>query len=132
MKDSKIVIGFLILAGLVGLYVGGGLLFFPAGMQAPNGIVIGDNASLFSETRAPGAAIFGASLLMILPVFRSEWRRMGLVIASLFFLSYGLGRLLSLVMDGQPADALYFAMFGELALGGIALILFFRPSKTTT
>ena len=131
MKDSKIVIGFLILAGLVGLYVGGGLLFFPAGMQEQNGIVIGDNASLFSETRAPGAAILGASLMMLLAVIRVNWRSIGLVIAALFFLSYGLGRLLSLVLDGRPGDPLFYAMFGELILGGIALILLYRSSKTT-
>ncbi len=109
MKHSKAVVVFLILAGLIGLYVGGSLVFFPAQLQAQSGIVI-SNASHFSETRAPGAAILSASILMVLGIFRSSWRLIAVFISALFFLSYGLGRLLSLALDGMPAEGLFYTL----------------------
>ncbi|WP_299557157.1 DUF4345 domain-containing protein [Seonamhaeicola sp.] len=121
MNNNKIVTAFLILAGLTGLFVGGGLLFFPAQLQADNGIIL-SCASHFSEARAPGAAILSASVFIFFSVFRTNWRKSAIGLAALFFLSYGTGRLLSLILDGKPADGLFYAMIGELIIGIIALI----------
>jgi len=129
MTNSKVVASFLILTGLIGLYVGGGLLFFPAELQAQSGIVLGDNASHFSETRAPGAAILAASSISLLGALRANWRHLALVLVALFFLSYGMGRLLSLVLDGMPATGLFWAMIGELIIGLLALVQLRASSK---
>ena len=122
MNNNKMVTGFLISAGLIGLYVGGSLLFFPAQLQADNGIIL-SNASYFSEARAPGAAIFSATILSLISLFRVHWRRTALIIMALFFLSYGLGRLLSLALDGMPSQGLFYAMIGELIMGVFAIIM---------
>ena len=42
---------------------------------------------------------------------------------ALFFLAYGFGRLLSLVLDGMPAPGLFYAMIGELVMGFLAVIV---------
>lgn len=123
MNNSKVVSGFLVLAGLIGLYVGGGLLFFPAELQAQSAIFLGDNASHYSETRAPGAAILSASSIILMGIFRTGWRYISVLLVALFFLSYGFGRLLSLVLDGMPAQGLFYAMIGELIIGAIAFIM---------
>lgn len=123
MNNSKVVSGFLVLAGLIGLYVGGGLLFFPAELQAQSAIFIGDNASHYSETRAPGAAILSASSIILIGIFRTGWRYISVLLVALFFLSYGFGRLLSLVLDGMPAQGLFYAMIGELIIGAIAFVI---------
>ena len=123
MNNPKVVAGFLILAGFIGLYVGGGLVFFPAELQAQSNIIIGDNASHFSETRAPGTAILSTSILILTAVFRTNLRHLALVLTALFFLSYGFGRLLSLVVDGMPAQGLFYAMIGELVIGALAFMM---------
>jgi hypothetical protein len=119
---SKILIPFLAIGALIGLYVGGGLLFFPVELQSGNGIAL-PTASHFSETRAPGAAIFVASIIAVLSLFWASLRKTALTLLALFFSSYGLARLISLVLDGIPAPGLYYAMYGELLMGGIAIIL---------
>ena len=123
MNYSKVVTVFLVIAGIVGLYVGGALVFFPVELQAQSDIILGNNASHFSETRAPGAAILTASVILMLGAFKATLTRLALSLAAIFFLSYGAGRLLSLVLDGMPAEGLFYAMIGELILGIIALIL---------
>ena len=122
MKNSKLITGFLVIAGIIGLYVGGGLLFFPVELQAQSNIIIGDNASHLSETRAPGAAILSASIFILIGAFRSSWTHLSLTLTALFFLSYGVGRLLSLLLDGMPAQGLFIAMIGELLMGVLALL----------
>lgn len=121
--------GYLVIAGLIGISVGGGLLFFPAQLQADNGIVL-SSASHFSEARAPGAAIFVAGIFPFISLFRTHWRRTALLVLSLFFLSYGLGRLLSLMIDGMPASGLFYAMIGELIMGAIAGLLLIKKDST--
>ena len=129
MNNNKIVMGFLILAGLTGLFVGGGLLFFPAQLQADNGIIL-PSASHFSEARAPGAAIFSAAVLAFISLFWAHWRYPVLILMALLFLAYGSGRLLSLVLDGMPAPGLFYAMIGELIMGVVAIILLIKMKAT--
>ena len=128
MNNSKIIKVLLVLAGIIGIYVGGSLLFFPAELQAQSNIII-NNPSQFSEARAPGAAIFSASFIILLGVFREGWRYIALIIATLFFLSYGFGRMLSLILDGMPAQGLFIAMFLELFVGLLTLIALFKVKK---
>lgn len=129
MNHSKVISVFLVLAGIIGLYVGINLVFFPVELQAQSNIVI-RSASHFSETRAPGASILSASILILIGAFRKGWKSISLLITSLFFLSYGIGRLISLFLDGMPAVGLFYAMIGELFIGVIALILLYK-TKTS-
>ena len=128
--NTNIVTTFLIITGLIGLFVGGGLLLFPSQLQADNGIIL-SGASHFSETRAPGAAIFSAAILAFMSLYFVHWRRTALIIMTLFFLSYGLGRVLSLALDGMPSEGLFYAMIGELIMGVLALVILFKMEHTT-
>lgn len=123
MNSSKRIIGFLMLASIIGFYVGVNLVFFPAEFQAESNIILGTNASHFSETRAPGVVILSTSLIILIGVLRTKWQYTSLLLSAIFYLSYGVGRLLSLVLDGMPAEILFYAMIGELVIGIIALIL---------
>lgn len=130
MNNSRATTIFLVLSGIIGLYVGGSLTFFPAELQAQSNIILGENASHFSETRAPGAAILSASLVILIGAFKNTWKFFSLAITALFFLSYGLGRLLSLAIDGMPAEGLFYAMIGELIIGIIALIMLLKTKRS--
>jgi hypothetical protein len=122
MKNSKGTVAFLIIASIIGLYVGGSLAFWPAELQIQNNIVL-DSASAFSEARAPGMAILSASVFILFGAFKPNLTKFSLILTALFFLSYGFGRLLSLGLDGRPADGLYYAMYGEIIVGLIALVI---------
>lgn len=119
----------MILAGLIGIYVGVGLVFFPVELQAQNGILIAEHPSHLSETRAPGTAILSASMIILISAFRHRWTQMALGLSTLFFLSYGMGRVLSLVLDGMPAEGLFYAMIGELIIGALCLIALLKVNK---
>lgn len=129
MKKNTITLVFLVLAVLTGFYVGGSLLFFPAQLQAESGISL-SSASQFSEARAPGAAIFAASMIALLSLFKVSLRKSALGLMTLFFTAYGLGRLLSVVLDGVPADGLYYAMYGELIMGVLAGVLYLNTNRS--
>ncbi|NME71820.1 DUF4345 domain-containing protein [Flammeovirga aprica] len=128
MKNSKIIAVFLSLSAIVGLYVGGNLLFSPAALQAEHGIII-ESASQFNETRAPGAALLFSTFFIILGVFKLSWRKNALFLAALLFNAYGFGRLLSYFVDGRPADGLVDAMIGEFIFGFIALFFYIKTKR---
>ena len=129
MKNSILTKIILILGGLIGLYVGVGLVFFPVQLQAQSDIFINGNISHLSETRAPGTAILVASILILFGAFQAKWAQLSLFISTLFFLSYGLGRLISLALDGMPAEGLFIAMLAELFMGLLALIALIRTRR---
>ncbi len=114
-------------AGLTSMGAGGGLLFTPVAFRHSVGIALERSASVMSasvmsETRAPGAALLAAGVLMLFAAVRPAYTRLALGTAALVYLSFGAGRLLSLALDGRPHPSLVIAMIVELALGAIGLL----------
>ncbi|MEZ5017216.1 MAG: DUF4345 domain-containing protein [Flavipsychrobacter sp.] len=122
MNSNKLTSLFLVIAGLIGLAVGVGLTFFPVSMQAQYDIIMQGNVSQLSEIRAPGLSILSISVIILIGAFRVRWRYIALLLSALVFLSYGVGRLLSLALDGIPAQGLMVAMLVELIIGLLALL----------
>jgi hypothetical protein len=109
------------IAGLIGIAVGGAMLFFPVEFQASSNIHLAGNISLLSETRAPAAALFIAGILILSGAFLSRMALFSLQLIALFYLTYGAGRLLSLLIDGIPHKFLVIAMIAEFGVGILAL-----------
>jgi len=59
----------------------------------------------------------GFSLLWILGVFKYQYLRMALVTNIIFMMGLGLGRVLSLFLDGTPTFGYQFGTFAELFIG---------------
>ncbi len=59
----------------------------------------------------------GFSIVWILGVFKSAYLRMALITNMVFMLGLGFGRLLSLLLDGEPTFGYQFGTFAELFLG---------------
>lgn len=130
MNSNKVTRVFLVLAGLIGLSVGVGLAFTPVVMQAQYGIVIApNNISQLSETRAPGMGLLAISTIILIGAFRAGWRYLALQLSGIVFLSYGIGRLLSLAVDGMPDEGLLMAMAIELLVGIFAFIILVIQKK---
>ncbi|KYF79475.1 hypothetical protein BE11_07510 [Sorangium cellulosum] len=113
----RVVTVMLFIAGLVLIGIGGATLLAPVAFHATSGIELGDSRSLLSETRAAGGSLLGAGALITLGAFASRLTFTATVVAAVTYLSYGLSRLLSMAVDGMPAQELVLATVVELALG---------------
>ncbi len=120
---EKIALG---LSGLTALTIGAFILFAPHAFYASYGIPLGEDASLLSELRAPGAGLAGFGLLML----RGIWRQTGLTAAMAaaltVFIAFPAGRLVGLTMDGMPSSGVIGALVVELILAALCLAAFRR------
>jgi len=121
MKNSKVLKTILFISGLIAVGVGGGILFMPVAFHATTGIDLGANASLLSEVRAPGGALLTSGILIMLGAFIKKLTFTATLVSALFYLSYGLSRILSMLLDGMPADELVQATILEMIIGLLCL-----------
>ena len=117
MKNSKTLKATLIISGFIGVYIGVEILFFPISFYATSGIDLGSNVSLLNEIRAPGGALLLSSVLIIMGAFVPRLTFTSIILATLLYLSYGLSRILSMVIDGRPAEILIYVSALEIAIG---------------
>ncbi|WP_321393903.1 DUF4345 domain-containing protein [Emcibacter sp.] len=120
---------FLAISGIILIGIGGALMFIPVAFQASVGIALGDNINLLSETRAPGGFLFAAGIIILTGSFRAKMVHTSLVLSSLVYLSYGISRILSIVMDGVPDQSLIAATAVEIIIGAPGLFLLYKFHK---
>ncbi|MEN8178294.1 MAG: DUF4345 domain-containing protein [Pseudomonadota bacterium] len=126
MKSSKALKAILLVSGLIAAGIGGAILVVPEAFYASYGIDLGGNVSLLNEIRAPGGALLAAGILIISGSFVASLTFTALVVASLLYLSYGLSRILSFVIDGMPAEGLVQAAALELVVGMFCVFALLR------
>ena len=114
-------------AGLVA--VGGGTLFAPHAFFASNGAVLGTGPSLMSEIRAPGAFLLVSGLVASVAAMRLVIARPVLALVALIYGAFGIGRLVSIVLDGMPSASLVTAAALEVLVAATALALLLRIRK---
>jgi len=124
MKNSSILKTVLFVSGLIAIGVGGAILIAPGTFYATNGIELGDNSSLLSEVRASGGALLSIGVLIMLGAFVAKLTFTSVVVSSLFYLSYGLSRILSMAVDGMPAQGIVQAAALELAIGLVCIFVY--------
>lgn len=73
-------------------------------LYANNGAELAGNVSLLSEVRAAGAALLASGLLVISGALLQRLTFTSTLVAALLYLSYGLCRILSMAIDGLPAE----------------------------
>lgn len=127
MKKSLTVI-FLFLSGILLLVIGGTILLLPHVFYANDGILLGNDPSLLSEIRASGGLLAGSSLVILFGTFRPNLRSLAMILTVLVYGSFGISRLLGMVLDGMPSDGLIIATAIELIVAAIGLlILYYQP-----
>ena len=117
MKNTRIVKAILVISGLILMIIGTATLFAPVAFLGTTGIDLGGQINLLSEIRAPGAALLASGLIILLGAFVTRLTSTSAVISTLLFLSYSIGRILSIVIDGQPAQSIMGATVIEMILG---------------
>ncbi|MVO15072.1 DUF4345 domain-containing protein [Parasedimentitalea huanghaiensis] len=120
-----------VLAVAGGIALGIGLLvgFSPVAFYASSEIELGHSASLLSEIRAPAMVLIVFGLAMLAAVGVPKIRAAVLVAAAMLYLSYGIGRLISMAMDGMPHSNLLVAMALEVGVGLLCAFAYWRHVK---
>ena len=129
IRPTKTHATLLVLSGVVALAVGAALVLAPESFHASNGIELGDDASLMSEVRAPGGALFAFGALMLWGAFARSLTLAATALGAALYLSYGVARLVSIALDGMPAPGLVGALTIEFALGAACAVLFARATN---
>ena len=119
MRAARLI---LLVSGFVAVAIAATILFAPDAFYAGYGIEIGDNANLANELKAPAGALLVAGLLMFAGVFRAQFAVVSLTTAAVVYLSYGLARVISMVIDGLPNSSLVGAAGVELFVGAVCLL----------
>ena len=129
---SKLTASFLFVSGLLLLGIGSAILFAPEAFHASNGIELEENSSLLSEVRAPGGLLAASALLILYGAFRQEFRPQGMLVATFVYGSFGLARLVGMVLDGMPSGGIVGATVLELIVAALGLAILKKQCRSTT
>lgn len=116
MEILKIVI--LSLSSLMLIFVGAMRLSNPIKTYLKNsGIKLENDVNLLNEMRGVSAVMLCGGILVSLGIIIPGLTLTSFVVASLIFLGFAIGRLVSTVVDGKPNKQLIQGIFFELVLG---------------
>lgn len=79
------------------------------------------SADLLSETRAPGAMLMAAGVVLILAAWRRRHLMAAAWLATLLYLGYSVGRIISVIFDGWPSATIIGATIIEVVVGSASL-----------
>ena len=131
MKNSMTVI-YLVIAGLLLLAIGSAILLAPLAFHGSNGVILGDNPNLLSEVRAPGGLLAASGIIILVGAFRVRLRVSAVQLATLVYGSFGLGRLMSMALDGMPSSSIVGATSLELIVAFVGLVILRRAHMQRT
>lgn len=123
MKNSKTLKTVLFISGLIAIAIGTAIVIIPTTFYAIYSIELGSNVSLLNELRGTGGALLATGILIMSGAFFTSMTFSSLVISTLLYLSYGLSRILSMIIDGMPAEGLVQSAALEIAIGLVCVIL---------
>ncbi|MEM7471602.1 MAG: DUF4345 domain-containing protein [Pseudomonadota bacterium] len=112
------------ISGLTAVGIGGMITFAPHSFYAGYGIVIGEDPSLLSELRAPGAGLATLGIMMLLGIWRSALAQLAVAATLIVFLAFPAGRLIGLALDGMPSVGIVGALVLEIAIAALCVFAF--------
>ena len=119
-------------SGLIAVAIAVAILFAPAAFYAGYGIDVTGDATLANELKAPAGALLVAGLVMFSGAFRRELAIVSLTTAAVVYLSYGLSRVTSIVVDGVPHSGMVDTAGVELVIGAICLLTLLQVRQANT
>lgn len=120
---------YLTVAGLIGAALGTMILFVPVTFYAGYGIDPTGQVNLLNELRSHGLSLIGAGLFIASGAFLPRFASAATIVAVALFLSYGLSRLIAVVLDGVPSSSLLAAAGVEIVIALIGLGLILRSRR---
>ncbi|MEO9805156.1 MAG: DUF4345 domain-containing protein [Reichenbachiella sp.] len=118
MEIFKIVT--LSLSGLMLFFVGAMRLSNPIKTYAKNsGIQLENDVNLLNEMRGVGAVMLCSGLIILLGTVVPVLTFTSFIVATLIFIGFAIGRILSMVSDGKPNKQLSQGLVFELVFGAL-------------
>ena len=114
---------FLAVAGVIAVGLGTLILLAPVAFYASYGLDLTSQVTLLNELRSHALSLIGIGTFIGAGAFISRLVSPALAIAAFFYLSYGLSRLIGVVLDGWPTQGLVISGAVELAVGSLALVI---------
>jgi hypothetical protein len=118
----------LVVAGSVGVFVGGSILADPIAFHAIAGIEVANQPALLNEMRAEGGAIAALGLLALAGAVFARIKGAASLATACVYLGFGLSRLVAFALDGVP-NATLIAIAGFELLIGLTCALALAPSR---
>ena len=121
MKNSKILKGLLIFLGAFLIAIGVFRLLDPITAFGNIGIILNQDPGLLSEARGIGGAMIGVGALIVLGAFKKKLALSSTLLAMIFYLGFGIARVIGLAFDGNPGQDLVNGIIVEFVFGLLAL-----------
>jgi len=96
-------------------------LIDPISFFEMSGLILNNSPGLLNEARGLGGAIIGFGILILLGAFKKNLTFTSTIVAMVLFFGFGIARLISFAIDGNPGEALYKGIIGEFVMGSLAL-----------
>ncbi|NRB53173.1 MAG: DUF4345 family protein [Saprospiraceae bacterium] len=113
----------LALSGLLLSFVGASRLRNPINAYLKNsGITLAKEVDLLNEMRGVSGLMLMGGILILLGILLPQLTFTSHVVASLLFLGFAIGRILSMRVDGQPNKQIAQGLIFELVFGGLNVV----------
>lgn len=126
MKNSKMIKSILFVSGLIATLIGAAILTIPGPFYATYGIELENNVSLLNEIRASGGGLLATGILIFSGAFVARLTFTSLVVSTLLYLSYGLSRIISTMIDGMPAEGFVQSAILEIIIGLVCIFVLLK------
>jgi hypothetical protein len=121
MKNSKVLKGILIFLGFFLIIIGSWRLIDPVTAFESLGLILSEDVGLLNEARGAAGAMVGLGFLILFGAFKKKITFTSTLVATVFFLGFGIARVIGIILDGNPGDALLKGIISEFAFGFLAL-----------
>ena len=126
MKNSIVLKVILILLGLLLTILGSWRLLDPIAFFENSGMVLNNESGLLSEARATGGVVVGFGIVILLGAFSQRLSFTSTLAAIVVFLGFGISRVISFALDGNPGDGVIQGIIFEFVLGLLAVFALFK------
>ena len=123
MKNTVLVKLTLVLSGLMAAGIGLTILAAPQVLHESVGIARVDDVNLLNEVKASGGLLLASGLFALAGAIRARLALPAMIVSAMVYLSYGLSRLVSVVVDGLPNDAILQTIGLELAVATLCVFV---------
>ena len=118
------------LSGLLLTLVGLLRLTKPVNTYLKNsGITIPNDVNLLNEIRGVSAVMLSSGIIILLGTFINQIRIFSLVIAILVFIGFGIGRIISVMVDGKPNKQIIQGLIFEFVFGALNIFVLLNLIK---
>ncbi len=121
LKNSKVLKVILFSLGLILTILGLWRFISPIGYYAGSGIILPDEVNILNTVRASGGAEIGFGVLVLMGCFLQKFSFTSTVVAAILYLSFGIGRVLSIGIDGCPGNMIIIFTVFEFILGSLGI-----------